>query len=570
LLQFYAVQHPAEVAILMSDRQTGPDLQTPSVIVAGAGPTGLTMAAELIRHGVECRIVDAAPKPTDQSRALVVHARTLEAFDNMGIADEAIARGIKSPAANIIADGRLLLRISLAEIGSRYRFALMIPQSETERIINGHLEALGGTVERSVELTGATQDNGGVVATLKHADGRIEQARCDWLIGCDGAHSVVRHALGMAFEGVEYQTIFSLADVHVDWSNAPDELFIYLADNGLVAFFPIGGGRYRVVAETPIANTNPPTLGEFQTFVDGCAPAGTRLHDPVWLERFRIHRRRVPNYRSGRIFLAGDAAHIHSPAGGQGMNTGIQDAYNLAWKLALVVAGGAPESILDSYQDERHAVSTMVLRNTDRMTKVGTIRGALGKTIRDYLIPLLGAIPPLAHALSNQMAGLTIEYSASSIVNADHLGLIGRVAAMLSASGPAAGSHAPDCEPIIDSSGKSTWLAAAVRGTSHSLLIFEGMVTAVQTSRMTEIAAAMSRRAGSRIRSFIIIANREGLSTAPDYNAEIIGDPALVAHRAYGAADPCLYLIRPDGYIGFRGSIDNSSGLIEYLGRIFT
>ena len=252
------------------------------------------------------------------------------------------------------------------------------------------------------------------------------------------------------------------------------------------------------------------------------------------------------------------------------MNTGIQDAYNLAWKLALFVAGDAPESILDSYQAERHAVSTMVLRNTDTMTKVGTIRGTLGKALRGHLIPLMGAIPPLAHGLSNQMAGVTIEYSQSPIIHADRNSLIGRVAAMLSASGPAAGSHAPDCEPVMDSNGKSTRLGAMIRGTSHSLLIFEGMGTPADTSRMIELAAAVNKRAGSRIRSFIVVKDRDRLSAPSGDREDIVGDPARMAHRAYGATDPCLYLIRPDGYIGFRGALVDEAQLIDYLSRIFT
>src|SRR4030095_357834 len=220
---------------------------------------------------------------------------------------------------------------------------------------------------RGTSLQAFWQDDDSVTCTLEHGDGEEENADFLWVIGCDGSHSTVRHRLNVPFEGAPYEECFALADVKVEWSNADDELYGYLGEDSVMLLFPFGNGRYRVISESSGAQAEgeAPALGYFQDLMDRLGPPGARVTDPLWTTWFRIHRRCVNKYREGRIFLAGDAAHIHSPAGGQGMNTGIQDAYNLAWKLALVLKGQAPKSLLDSYEAERHPIAQMVLRGTD-------------------------------------------------------------------------------------------------------------------------------------------------------------------------------------------------------------
>src|SRR6185437_12693770 len=314
------------------------------VLVAGAGPVGMTMAAALARLGVGVRIVDKAHARTDKSKALVIWPRTLELLDIQGCAQNFINAGIKGRGTRILANGREIVHVALDTMHSVHDYALMIPQSETERLLEEELARRGVTVEREVALEGFTQDEAGVAATLRHADGRIESMETPFLIGCDGAHSIVRHGLGIEFEGSTEPSDWLLADLRLDGDLPADELTLCWTGDGVLALFPIIGGRYRVIADVGLLPTEaapPPELGEIQAVLDRRGPPGLRAHDPFWLSRFRINERKVRDYRRGRVFLAGDAAHIHSPAGGQGMNTGMQDAFNLAWKLALVVKGNA-------------------------------------------------------------------------------------------------------------------------------------------------------------------------------------------------------------------------------------
>ena len=325
------------------------------VLVVGAGPVGLTMAAELARYGVGVRIVDKAAQRTDKSKAMVLWSRTLELIDRMGCGAAFVDAGLKARGANIIAGATTIAHVGFEGLETPHPYALMLPQSDTERLLEQHLNALGVEVERQVELTRFVADEDAATAFLRRPDGREEKLDVDWMIGCDGAHSVVRHGLGVEFEGDTLVTGWILADLHLAGGAAPpDEIEIYWHADGVLLMFPIAPGRYRVIADVGDvkAGEHPsePTLEEVQALIDRRGPGGIKATAPVWLSPFRINERKVADYRAGRVFLAGDAAHIHSPAGGQGMNTGMQDAFNLAWKLALVCRGLAnPEPLLSSY-----------------------------------------------------------------------------------------------------------------------------------------------------------------------------------------------------------------------------
>ena len=340
---------------------------TQRVLIIGAGPVGLTLAIELARYAVPVRIVEQAAHRTDKSKALVLWSRTLELLDRQpGGSTPFIEAGFKVDAVSFFAGGEQISRVSMESVDSPYPYALMIPQSDTERLLEERLNALQVTVERGVEATSVSLHADGADATLRHTDGREERASADWLGGCDGAHSLVRHTVGATFAGETMDSDWMLADVHIHGYPIPDsEASVYWHKDGAFVVFPISPGRYRLLADLPPsgeAQPPAPTLEQVQAMIDRRGPAGTKAFDPIWLAGFRINGRKVSDYRWGRAFLCGDAAHVHSPAGGQGMNTGMQDAFNLAWKLAAVVNGLSDEKVLDSYSTERSEVGEHVLR----------------------------------------------------------------------------------------------------------------------------------------------------------------------------------------------------------------
>ncbi|HVG27181.1 MAG TPA: FAD-dependent monooxygenase [Acidobacteriaceae bacterium] len=421
------------------------------VLVAGAGPVGLTAAAELARFGLSVRIVDRAAGRTDKSKALVVWSRTLELLDRAGCGEALVAAGQKCVAANLMSGPETLAHVRLDTIASPHPYALMLPQSETERLLENQLGSLGVEVERSVELTALAQDAEGVACAVRGADGGEESIEAAWVVACDGAHSTVRHSLGLAFEGSTLASDWVLADVHVRGLLHPDELHLCFHEDGVLAIFPIGPGRFRLVAnvgEVREERARPdPTLADVQALADRRGPGGLLASDPVWLSNFRINERKVPDYRAGRVFLAGDAAHVHSPAGGQGMNTGIQDACNLAWKLALVQRGMcAPEPLLSSYSAERSPVAVDVLKGTGVLTSVATLHNRTLQAVRNAAASLLFGLPLAQHKLAEQLTEVAVGYPHSPLNSHVH-----HVAGT-----PAAGERAP----LGSAPGKAGWTAA--------------------------------------------------------------------------------------------------------------
>jgi 2-polyprenyl-6-methoxyphenol hydroxylase-like FAD-dependent oxidoreductase len=389
------------------------------VLVVGAGPVGMTMASELARYGVPVRIIDKAAERTDKSKALVIWSRTLELLDRCGGSAPFVDAGLKVVAVNFIAGDKAIGRVSMEGVQSPYPFALMLPQSETERLLEERLHALGVDLERRVELATFKSGTEGVEAVLRHADGHEETLSVDWLVGCDGAHSAVRHGLNAPFVGETMDSDFILADVHMTGYPYPDsETAVYWHHAGVFVIFPISPGRYRVIADLPPAGTEhppTPTLEQVQAIIDQRGPSGLKASDPIWLAGFRINGRKVASYRWGRVFLAGDAAHVHSPAGGQGMNTGMQDAFNLSWKLALIVRGTCDEHLLETYSPERSGVGDRVLKAADRLTAVGTMKNPVAQTIRNLLGHLMLGLNPVRRAIADTMTEVSIGYPESPL-----------------------------------------------------------------------------------------------------------------------------------------------------------
>jgi 2-polyprenyl-6-methoxyphenol hydroxylase-like FAD-dependent oxidoreductase len=392
---------------------------TKTVLVAGAGPVGLTMACELARYGVAVRIIDKAAQRTDKSKALVLWSRTLELLDRGGGSAPFIDAGFKVDAVNILTGGQVVGHVDMGSVETPYPYALMLPQTDTERLLDERLQSLGVSVERRVELINFKTRDDGIEAQLRHADGREETMSADWLIGCDGAHSAVRHGLNAPFTGETMDSDWMLADVHMRGYPCPDtEASVYWHRDGAFVIFPISPGRYRVLADLPPSGAEhppTPTLEQVQAIVNRRGPPGMVAFDPIWLAGFRINGRKVSKYRWGRVFLCGDAAHIHSPAGGQGMNTGMQDAFNLAWKLALVIRNAADDHLLDSFSSERSKIGDEVLKTAGRLTVVGTTKNPIAQTIRNVVGHVMLGLSPVQHAFADTMTQVSVGYPDSPI-----------------------------------------------------------------------------------------------------------------------------------------------------------
>jgi len=486
-------------------------VDNPKVLIAGAGPVGLTLANELVRHGIAVRIVDRSAARTDKSKALVLWSRTLELLDDAGYAEGFLASGMPAHGAQISTGTEMVARVSFNLVDSRFAYALMIAQSETERVLEERLAAAGVTVERTVELTGFFDKGASVEAVLAKADGTRETIEADWLVGCDGAHSTVRHGLGLAFEGSTLPSHWALADGHIAGLAPADHLHIFWHRDGILAFFPIVGDRWRVIANLGPAKdgeTHPdPTLEEINFLMARRGSPGIVMSDPVWLAAFRINERKVRDYSRGRVFLAGDAAHIHSPAGGQGMNTGMQDAFNLAWKLALVIEGAAKPSLLDSYSPERSAVGDRVLKNAGRLTEAATLSNPLLQDVRNAVVRFAATFPHFQHKVADQLAEMDIGYPDSPLTAGNGHG----------ASEPGSGERWPHRLPEGAGGAKFTALGPA------------------------DLVAGLAAKFPK-----LVVA-------AP------AGDPAHAT---------ALRLIRPDGYVGFAGSSRDTLRAEAYLASL--
>ena len=372
------------------------------IMIVGAGPTGLALAAELRRLGTErVAIIDRLAAGANTSRAAVVHARTLEALEAMGASPMLIEQGLKVPIFRVRDRDRVLITIDFSDIPSDYQFTLMCPQDRTERILLDRLEAFGGSVTRPCELVAFAETDGEIHVDLLD-NGVARRIRTRWLVGCDGMHSLVRERSGIAFEGAAYEQSFVLADAQMDWPLSREEVSLFFSPEGLVVVAALPGDRFRIVATVDQA---PETLSKdfMQALLDARGPSAMpgRILDVAWSSRFRIHHRVAQTPRRGSVLLCGDAAHVHSPAGGQGMNTGIQDAVSLASALAQ---GSKDE--LDAWAAERHRVASEVVTLTDRMTRVATMKSGAGQMVRNAAIAFAGHLPMLRSKLASRIAEL--------------------------------------------------------------------------------------------------------------------------------------------------------------------
>jgi 2-polyprenyl-6-methoxyphenol hydroxylase-like FAD-dependent oxidoreductase len=543
------------------------------VLIVGAGPTGLACAMSLARSRASVRVIDRAPHPAPHSRAIGIQARTLELFEQHRLVDPILELGHRLRAANLYSNGTRLARLDFDPLHTRYPYLLCLEQSATERVLTEHLATLGVRIERGVELVGLRQEAAQVEAQLLHVDGRQEICRAAYVVGADGAHSTVRHLLGLNFAGQTLAQTFLLADLQIASDLSDDEFHLFASADGLAGIIPMGGGRHRFIADNATALTHGSaqlrTNGESVQAMQPAAAieddppslelcravAQQRAHHPLmlselgWSSYFHINSRMVERLRTQRVFLAGDAAHVHSPAGAQGMNTGIQEALNLGWKLACALAGKAGDALLDTYQIERHPIERDVLRQTAFITQLAEAERGPLKLMRERVMPVLAAFGPLRDAARLMVSELAIQYRRSPLT-------LERVLD----GGPRAGERAPDAlvrvvdGPLGRAPGTGRLydlhdpaffslfiLVEPPNGEPSELDAAPALAAPEPTAdpELDRLSASIEAALPGAVRIWRV-------TDAGD-------DEAFSLTSTYGRTRPAFYLVRPDGYIGARG-----------------
>lgn len=524
------------------------------VLVVGAGPVGLFCANELTRHGLNCRIVDKKSALSDKSKALGLHIRTLDVMSDCGFIDQILAEGLQVEGALFKSKGKELANLTFKNVEANRHFIVDLPQDKTERILYEGLHVKGLDVEWQTELSGITQHPEGVCAALTGPAGN-ETITAPWLIACDGAHSTVRHLLEMEFVGSEYKHSWWLVDVVIEWALPNNRMVVYLHEEGPLACFPMQNKRYRLVMTAPEHREVEPNMEDIIAAFNRRSSDVAQLSAPVWITKFNLHHRQIQHYRKDNIFFAGDAAHIHSPMGGQGLNTGIQDAYNLVWKLALVQKKLAHENILDSYHMERYPVGLDVVKKTDVMTKMILITNPLLIALRNKLMSFMMSFNVLKNKLATDIAGLAISYADSPIV-----------ADQGSAKGFKAGYFLSDFNLNEASNNTVQPLHKIIQGTTHHLLLFAGLATN-DVGSLIEIAALIRDKYPSMVIPHLILSQK--FIKELDYPCTVWIDDHTNIHREYAIEQPGAVLLRPDKYIGLTQFPVDKDALMQYLNNIF-
>ncbi|WP_030905162.1 FAD-dependent monooxygenase [Streptomyces sp. NRRL F-5126] len=521
---------------------------SPQVLIAGAGPVGLTLAHELARHGVRVRVVDAAEGPATTSRALATHARSLETYDQMGVAGELLPRGQRVEHFTLHQNGRRLVRFDTdySHLPTRYPFTLMVDQKVTEEVLRTAAARHGVRVEWGVGLEEFTDEGGSVTARLRHASGIVEEVTADWLVGCDGGHSTVRKQLGLRLAGDSSET-WLIADAVVDCDLPRDSIHWLRTPEGTVMMVPFPDpGKWRLLDTADVSyESDAQVARRFAAKISTGTGQDVRVEDPSWVSVFTIQQRMIPVMRAGRCLVAGDAAHVHSPASGQGLNTGVQDAVNLAWKLAGVLLGTADESVLDSYSAERVPVGASLLKSTRMATVLVQLRNRYVAAGLRAMFTVVKTVRPLKSRIQRKIMGgmsaLDLDYAGSPATlaaqDADGPGSTG--------AGPAVGSRLVRVtgEDFARSYGWQR-LIDEVRTPGWLLLALEpGERDAHALARI-----AAEHEGWVRVRTV-----RGGVPAGPA-GPVLLPDPDGRLAAGLGGGPGSWLLVRPDGYVAARGT----------------
>ncbi len=505
-------------------------------IIIGAGPTGLSLACQFVRHGVDFVIVEKNEGVTPFSKALGVHARTLEIYEQLGLAQKAITQGTIAGKVRLLEGGEVRGEVDLSNVGqglSSYPYMLVLEQSKNEQLLYEYMQAHGADVHWRTELESFSQTGANVTAHVKNSEGASQIIEAKYLVGCDGPKSMVRHALGLSFEGSTFERLFYVADVQIDWKYSHDALHICLARNAVVAFFPMRGEkRYRIVGAFP-EGTNKDEgeilYEEIEQRIKEEAEIALDISHVNWFSVYKVHTRHVNKFSEGRCFLAGDAAHIHTPAGGQGMNTGIQDAYNLSWKIACVLKDDADERILDTYNEERLPNAIRLLGTTDRMFNLAAGTDWLFSLIRTTVFPPMAQFILSFDVVKKRFFPLISQ-----------IGINYRDGSLSRHTGDEDFSvKAGDRMPYFLIDGKSIY--DKLREPKFHLLTFSNEAQDYQATR-GEIESEYARLV--------------------DYHVVPL-DPHVA--EIFGADKPFNVLLRPDNHIGFISQETSSGGTRSYL-----
>jgi 2-polyprenyl-6-methoxyphenol hydroxylase-like FAD-dependent oxidoreductase len=507
------------------------------ILVVGAGPTGLMLANQLARRGVRPLVIDRHSGPAMQTRAIGVQARTLEIYAKLGIVDRALELGKRGEGANLWARGHLTAHIPIGDIGkgeSPFPYIFMLGQDDNERILRDKLRDLGVDVRWNTELVALQCRPDDVTATLKQPDGSLRTVTCAWIAGCDGARSSVRELNSIVFPGAPYEHVFFVADTIATGGMVEDEVNVYLWKEGFHLFFPMRGkDHWRVIGilPEPLRGKQDLTFEEVVPSIRGEAGSGLEFHECSWFSTYRIHHRCASQFRAGRCFLLGDAAHVHSPVGAQGMNTGLQDAYNLAWKLALVVGEEADTRLLDSYEAERLPVAQRLLRTTDRAFMLVVKDTWIAALFRTQILARIAAF-----AMRRQRVRKLAFRTISQIGIRYRRSTLSRTLTGLPDDAPRAGDRFPWLELKLRDDGPLEDLFETIDDTRFNLLVFGQPATATP-----ELAHAFR--------------THEISSDA------VNGAPLARAH----ISTPSFYLLRPDGHIGLAGTRLDMTATLAYL-----